>query len=205
MAAATSTGLTNNVAAALSYLFGAITGIIFLVIEQHFAGRKKELVCAGPPSLEQRMRAAEQALYPDFFGPVQLGFPLRTRVLGPEPMELGGARVSALPVRHVRLAEPHGLRVRVDGRLIAYSGDASWSDDLVALAKGADLFICEATLFAAAEEKDNPVHVSYETLRRNRARFECRRIVLTHLGATSLAHLSEMDMEFASDGQELTL
>jgi uncharacterized membrane protein len=35
MAAATRTGLTNNVAAALSYLLGAITGIIFLVIDPY--------------------------------------------------------------------------------------------------------------------------------------------------------------------------
>ncbi len=32
---ATSTGLTNNLAAALSYLFGAITGIIFLVLDPY--------------------------------------------------------------------------------------------------------------------------------------------------------------------------
>ena len=171
-------------------------GITFLVIEQHFAGRKKELVCAGPPSLEQRLRATEQALYPDFFGPVQLGFPLRTRVLGREPIDLGGAHVSALPVRHVRLAEPHGLRVEVAGKLIAYSGDARWTEELAAVSKGADLFICEASYF----DRDDPAHISYKQVMAHREQFEAKRIVLTHLGAETLAHLSDLELEHTTDG-----
>src|SRR5436309_12317250 len=88
-------------AIAVTHLHGDhFGGITFLVLEQHFAGRKRELVVGGPPSLDQRLRAAEQALYPDFFGPTTLGFPFSTVVLGAEPTTIGGARVSALPVRH---------------------------------------------------------------------------------------------------------
>jgi uncharacterized membrane protein len=39
MSAAPSTGMTSNVAAALSYLLGAITGIIFLVVEPYKSDR----------------------------------------------------------------------------------------------------------------------------------------------------------------------
>ncbi|HEY7624941.1 MAG TPA: MBL fold metallo-hydrolase [Candidatus Limnocylindria bacterium] len=184
-------------AVAVTHLHGDhFGGITFLVIEQHFAGRKKELVCGGPPSLDKRLRASEQALYPDFFGPVALGFPLRTVVLGTEPAELGGARVTALPVRHVKLAEPHGLRVEVAGRLIAYSGDARWSEDLAAVARGADLFICEASYFDRAD----PAHISYREVMAHRDDFGAKRIVLTHLGAETLARVSELELEHAIDG-----
>ena len=184
-------------AVAVTHLHGDhFGGITFLVIEQHFAGRKKELVCAGPPSLEQRLRAAEQALFPDFFGPTELGFPLRTLVLTGEPTTLGGARVSALPVRHVRLAEPHGLRVEVGGKLIAYSGDARWTEHLAAVAAGADLFICEASYF----DRDDPAHISYRQVMAHRPEFRAKRIVLTHLGAETLARLSEVELEHAVDG-----
>jgi ribonuclease BN (tRNA processing enzyme) len=184
-------------AVAVTHLHGDhFGGITFLVIEQHFAGRKKELVCAGPPSLDQRLRAEEQALYPDFFGPVRLGFPMRTLVLGSEPTELGGARVSAFPVRHVRLTEPHGLRVEVGGKLIAYSGDARWTEELAAVAAGADLFICEASYF----DRDDPTHISYRQLMAHRAELAAKRIVLTHLGAETLAHLSELELEHTTDG-----
>jgi ribonuclease BN (tRNA processing enzyme) len=184
-------------AIAVTHLHGDhFGGITYLVIEQHFSGRKKELVCGGPPSLEMRLRATEQALYPDFFGRVPLGFPLSTVVLGAEPTPLGGARVAALPVRHVRMAEPHGLRVEVAGKVIAYSGDARWTEHLATVAKGADLFICEATFF----DTEDPSHISYRTLMQHRDELDARRIVLTHLGKETLAHVSELELEYAIDG-----
>ena len=184
-------------AVAVTHLHGDhFGGITFLVLEQHFAGRKKALTVGGPPSLEMRLRAEEQALFPDFFGPTTLGFPFTTVVLGAEPTELGGARVTALPVRHVRLAEPHGLRVEVAGKLIAYSGDARFTEHLVAVAKGADLFICEASFF----DRDDPSHISYRQIMAHREEFEAKRIVLTHLGAETLAHLSEVELEHTADG-----
>jgi ribonuclease BN (tRNA processing enzyme) len=184
-------------AIAVTHLHGDhFGGIPFLVIEQHFTGRKKPLVVGGPPSLAQRIRAEEQALYPDFYGPTPLGFPFSTVVLGAEPTELGGARVTALPVRHVAMSEPHGLRVEVAGKLIAYSGDARFTSELVAVAKGADLFICEATSF----EREDPAHISYRQLMAHREEFEAKRIVLTHLGAETLAHLSEIELETSADG-----
>jgi ribonuclease BN (tRNA processing enzyme) len=184
-------------AIAVTHLHGDhFGGITFLVLEQHFAGRKKPLVVGGPPSLEQRLRAEEQALYPDFFGPTTLGFPFNTVVLGAEPTELGGARVTALPVRHVRLAEPHGLRVEIAGKLIAYSGDARWTPQLAAVAKGADLFICEASNF----DRDDPAHISYKQLMEHRGEVDAKRIVLTHLGESTLAHLKELQVEYTTDG-----
>jgi ribonuclease BN (tRNA processing enzyme) len=184
-------------AMAITHLHGDhFGGINYFVLEQHFAGRKKPLVVGGPPSLEPRMRAAEQALYPDFFGPVPLGFALRTVVLSAEPTELGGASVSALPVRHVRLAEPHGLRVTVEGKVIAYSGDARWSEHLIPVARDADLFICEASYWRGSD----PSHISYEELMAHRDELAAKRIVLTHLGATTLAHLAELALEHAEDG-----
>ncbi|HVD51760.1 MAG TPA: MBL fold metallo-hydrolase [Candidatus Udaeobacter sp.] len=187
-------------AVAVTHLHGDhFGGITFLAIEQHFAGRKKPLVVGGPPSLEQRLRAEEQALFPDFFGPTTLGFPLSTVVLGAEPTGLGGARVTALPVRHVRLAEPHGLRVEVAGKLIAYSGDARFTEHLVAVAKGADLFICEASFY----ERDDPAHISYRQVMEHREEFGAKRIVLTHLGAETLAHLSDLELEHTIDGMSI--
>ena len=187
-------------AIAVTHLHGDhFGGITFFVIEQHFAGRTRPLAIGGPPSLQRRLRAAEQALFPDFFGPVALGFPVSVAVLGNEPRELGGARVRALPVRHIRLAEPHGLRVEVDGKVIAYSGDARWSEELIPIADGADLFICEASYF----DRDDPAHISYRQLMAHRHELGARRIVLTHLGAETLAHLAEVELEHAVDGTSL--
>lgn len=189
-------------AIAVSHLHGDhFGGIPYLLIEQHYAGRRAPLVIGGPRALSERLRLAESALYPDFFEKSMLGFPVSEVVLGSAETEMGGARVSAHPVQHVPESDPHGLRVRVGAKLIAYSGDARWSDHLVELAKGADLFICEATQF----DVDDPSHISYQTLLRERARLDCKRIVLTHLGAETLARIGELDIEHAVDGTGLVV
>jgi len=188
-------------AIAVSHLHGDhFGGIPYLVVQQHFAGRTRPLTIGGPRDLVGRLRGAEQALYPDFFGKRgQPQFEQRVLVLGADETAMGGAQVSALPVRHVAESDPHGLRVQIGDTLIAYSGDATWSDHLPRVARGADLFICEATNW----DVDEPAHVSYKTLVQNRAQLECKRIVLTHLGSTSLAHVAEMELEYAVDGSEL--
>jgi ribonuclease BN (tRNA processing enzyme) len=189
-------------AIAVTHLHGDhFGGIPYLVIEQHFAGRRAPLLIGGPRGLVDRLRAAEAALYPDFFTKTMLGYPVREVTLGPGETEFGGARVSAHPVRHVQDSEPHGLRVRVGAKVIAYSGDATWSDDLALVAKGADLFICDASFF----DTDDPSHISYRTLMSHRSQLDCKRIVLTHLGAEMLARIGELDVDHAVDGTSLVV
>jgi ribonuclease BN (tRNA processing enzyme) len=187
---------------AISHLHGDhFGGIPYLVIEQHFAGRTAPLLIGGPRALGDRLRALESSLYPDFFRKTKLGFPLGEIVLGANETEFGGALVSALPVKHVAESDPHGLRVRVGDKVIAYSGDAIWSDDLARVAKGADLFICDATFF----DRDDPSHISYRTLMSHRDALDCKRIVLTHLGAETLARIGELELDHAVDGASLVV
>ena len=189
-------------AIAISHLHGDhFGGIPYFLMEQYFAGRKGPLAIGGPRELQQRATRAGEALYKDFFGKITIDYGLSFVTLKETPVTLGGAEVSALPVKHVAESDPHGLRVKIDGKLIAYSGDARFSDELLAVAKGADLFICEATNFA----KSDPAHLSYRELITNRAKIDAGRIILTHLGAESQAHIGEMELEVASDGMLLTL
>ncbi len=74
----------------------------------------------------------------------------------------------------------YGLRVEADGRVIAYSGDTGPCQELVDLATGADLLLCES---AFVEGGDNPVdlHLTGKQAGVAAAEAGVRRLVLTHI------------------------
>src|SRR5439155_20863861 len=125
--------------------FGAIP---YLVMQQRFASRARPLILAGPPGLEARLRQLSLALYADFYER-PLPYELRFVPFGDGELAIGAARIAARRVMHSPDAEPHGVRLRMGGRLIAYTGDAGWSEDLPAPASGADLLICEPSTYAS--------------------------------------------------------
>lgn len=183
-------------AVAITHLHGDhFGGLPFLAMQQQYAGRTRPLTFGGPPSLGARFLEVASALYVDYFDtpfPYELSF----LTLHETPRRLGPAEVEAHPVTHVASSEPHGLRVRIGGKLIAYSGDAAWSEALPRLADGADLFICESTTYSSHD----PVHLSAKELVEHRAELRAKRIVVTHLGAESLANRADLGFDVAEDG-----
>ncbi len=70
------------------------------------------------------------------------------------PFTAAGFEVEARRVRHYGL-EAFGFRVHEPGGpLLAYSGDTAPGEEIAGIARGADLFLCEATL--AGPESDSP-------------------------------------------------
>jgi ribonuclease BN (tRNA processing enzyme) len=69
------------------------------------------------------------------------------------PFQAAGFTVEPHRLEHYTL-EAYGFRVSSNGKVLAYSGDSAPTPGLAALARGADLFVCEATL--ADPSKDGP-------------------------------------------------
>ena len=114
---------------------------------------------------------------------------------------VGPTSVTAFPVVHPSGAPPHALRVEYGDRIIAYSGDTEWTENLVEAARGADLFVCEAYTI------DRPVkfHLDYRVVEEQAERLEAKRIILTHMGREMLARSGEARFECAHDGLVITL
>jgi ribonuclease BN (tRNA processing enzyme) len=77
------------------------------------------------------------------------------------------------------------VRVEHDGRVLVVSGDTAGDDALVALARGADLFVCEATWTGRADDHPPGLHLTAEGAAAIARAAGVGRLVLTHLaGAT---------------------
>ena len=187
---------------AVSHLHGDhFGGIPWLILDGQFSGRDRPLVVAGPPGTEERFNAAFEALYPGATT-AERQFEIRF-VEMPEgaSTELGPAVVTPFEVVHGAGAPPYALRIEYAGKVIAYSGDTGWTDALLEVADGADLFVCECNEF----DQQVPGHLNYRTLAAKRPELRCERLVLTHMSEEMLAHLDEVELETASDGAVIVI
>jgi ribonuclease BN (tRNA processing enzyme) len=110
--------------------------------------------------------------------------------------EAAGFQVTPMSLPHYTL-ETYGLRISNGATTVAYSGDSGPSERLAELARGADLFICEATLESPEADGELRGHLAPEEAI---AAFEAsgaRRLLVTHR-PHELA--LDSDLELAHDG-----
>lgn len=95
---------------------------------------------------------------------------------GPDAVRFGDFKVKSLPVNH----NPESLAYRIldgGGRSVVYTGDSDVCDNLVAIARDADLFICEASLPDALKVDG---HLTPSLAGRVATQANVGRLVLTH-------------------------
>ena len=150
---------------------------------------------AGPIGLARRLTEAMEVLFPES-STVRRRFDVDVVELrAGTSAAVGDVRVTTCELDHPSGATALGLRLRVDQRTIAYTGDTAWTDALKGLAAGADLLIAEAYY----REKSIPYHLQLADLVEHAAELDARRILLTHMSADMLDSPS-VPFERAHDG-----
>lgn len=176
-------------------------GLVFLLREASlYKQRTKRLTVAGPPGLRERLRAAIEVFFP---GGAELPttYNLEVRELPPGVESVVDmTRVTPFPVHHPCGAIPYALRIEVEGKIIAYTGDTIWRDCLVDVGASADLFLCEAYTY----REPMGSHLDYTTVREKLPGIAAKRTLLTHLGPDMIARLPDLELEVASDGMTVT-
>jgi ribonuclease BN (tRNA processing enzyme) len=112
-----------------------------------------------------------------------------------------GFDVEPLRLPHYTL-ETYGFRISGGGATVSYSGDSGPSDRLAELARGSDLFVCEATLNRGEDDGRPRGHLSADEAIAAAAAGGARRLLLTHR-PTELT--VPEGVERAHDGLELEL
>lgn len=123
-----------------------------------------------------------------------------------DDLEVLGARLSFTAMAH--WADTVGVRVELAGGVLAYSSDTGLEADISGLARGADLFLCEATMQDADPRSEG--HLKASEAAGIAAEAGVERLVLTHLPpgrdlGLSLAeahkHSGGITVELADDGK----
>ena len=180
-------------------------GLPWLLVDAIYVSKRtRPLVVTGPKGIEARFLTAAEALYPNITT-TKREFDLRfIEYEERKLLEVGAVKVTPFEVKHPSGAPPYALRFEIEGRVLAFTGDTGWVEVLCEVAQGADLFISECFQYDVVL----PIHLDYETIDANYARFGAKRVLLTHMGEAMLWNVAKVDPKrylIAHDGMILDL
>jgi len=127
----------------------------------------------GPPGTAHRIGSAFEEPPVDGFHEVYDFREVRSGVFTLGPFTVTNGRVNH-PV------ECHALRVEADGKVLTYSGDTAACEEIVELARDADLFLCEAS-WPSVPTPPPGIHLTGREAGDHAARAGAKRLVLTHI------------------------
>lgn len=113
------------------------------------------------------------------------------------PVRFAGFEILPYAAQHPQPA--YGFRITADGRSVCYTGDTDSSELLVEMARGTDLFICEATFTSEVREKV-PGHLTAYEAGRVAAEAEVGKLLLTHVWPTLDERRAAEDAESVYSG-----
>jgi ribonuclease BN (tRNA processing enzyme) len=155
-----------------------LAALLFALRSPHYADRRPMRVF-GAPGLERLVQKLTEAwpwLQPR-------GYRLDLQELTPGTFPLLDLEVTAVPIRHT--AQSLGYRFAGAGGSVALSGDADQCDELVELARGTDLFVCDA---ATPDGHKLDGHLTPGLAAEHAERAGCKALVLTHFYPECAGH-----------------
>ena len=175
----------------LSHLHGDhFGGLPFLLLHGHFEGRRaKPLTIVGPVGTTERLNAAMEVLFPGSSGN---SWRYALNVVDLPSLSayvFAHLQIDTREVVHPSGAPSTGVRIADGGRVLAFSGDTTWTEALIEVAGGSDLFIVECYTMDGAPKN----HLDFATIEANRPRLATARVMLTHMSDAVLSHLAEVE------------
>ncbi len=95
------------------------------------------------------------------------------------PFTAAGVEILPLRLPHYMM-ETYGFRLTAGATTIAYSGDSAPSERLAELARGTELFVCEATLADGTDDGQPRGHLSVDEALAAAEAAGTKRVLLTH-------------------------
>lgn len=187
-------------AIALSHFHGDhASGVPFVLLDYLYENkRERPLEILGPEGTRERVERMTCVF--GYETSTERPYELRYREFAAgQTLETAGFQLTPYDAYHHPETRPHMIRLENDDRALLFSGDTGWTEELPGQVGDVNLFICECTMI----EEGFEYHLSHERMTQERRRFDCDRIVLTHLGSDVLGDLDRVQFETATDGLRL--
>ncbi len=116
-------------------------------------------------------------------------------------LEIGPFEVELFAANHP--IETVASRVSVDGRIVAFSGDSGRTDELIACADSADLFICDSTWVSRDAPFPEGVHMTGTEAGQHASAAGAQQLMVTHVFPQREPEQAAADAEMVYDGYVL--
>lgn len=184
----------------ISHLHGDhFGGLPFIILDSILNSRKSVLQILGPPDLEERTWQLFRLLYPGTEEKIDKSYFLFKHYNTLEELKTEHFEIMPYPVIHSKQSHPHGVRIKLNDKIISYSGDTEWCESLPKLSANADIFICECSYL------DVKGHLNYQTLITKLPFLSFKNILLTHLDEELIQQGDSLKLPCAYDGMELLI
>ncbi|MBN2399823.1 MAG: MBL fold metallo-hydrolase [Candidatus Aminicenantes bacterium] len=188
-----------------------------LIFTSGVMGRQEPLLAFGPPGLRAMTSRLLKAWKQDLEVRLHGGEPSKPSAYVIKPVEIKAGevyrdhllRVIAFPVSHGAWKHAYGFRFEARDKIIVISGDTTFNETLIAMARGCDILIHEVYCQAGWEKRSpdwQRYHGAYHTsaidLGRLAAVVRPKKLVLYHqllMGATPEQMLAEIRVNYAGE------
>jgi ribonuclease BN (tRNA processing enzyme) len=178
------------------------SGVVMLDLDLTLVRKRvRDMWYYGGQGIRRRFQSLYRACYPAFYPNDQ--FARKFRVFSPHRActLADDLQVTAIPMSHA--PESLGYRVQIGDKRLAVTGDTSWCEEIVMLARESDVLICECEYYA--RRADNHHHLSYEELSEHKTRLGKTQVILTHASDEVWQRRSALDFSLATDGSVVVL
>lgn len=174
-------------------------GLPFLFLDaQLIQNRTEPLTIVGPEGIQERIHEIMEGLYKGSTT-IPYNFDIHFKeVKEGELVQLNDLEVRMWPVIHAPGSNPHGIRVKVKNKVIGYSGDSEWTENLVHIADKSDIFICECFNYYG----DMKNHTSYSKLIEKQSELNTKRLIMTHM-SDEVLNKDDLEIERAEEGKTI--
>lgn len=186
----------------ISHLHGDhFGGLPFIILDFLRKERTKVLTIIGPEGIQIKTLALLDLLYPDLINQIN------REILQFKEFQSNGIedfedfKLETFEVVHSPPSHPHALKLFIDDKIIAFSGDTEWCKNLIPLAHEVDLLICECNWF----KTNGKGHLNYQILFDNLGKLNANHILLNHLGEEALQNIEHFQIPIAKEGMIINL